>query len=282
MKIKFENVCYQYNHQLLQQRQVLNNINLEVSEGEFIGLVGPTGSGKTTLLQHFTGLLQPTSGKIYIDEQDIWNKDYSQKELRRKIGLVFQFPESQLFDETVCADVAFGPKALNLSEEEIETRVAQALKLVGMKNDEIGNRSPYLLSEGEKRRVALAGVLAMAPEMLVLDEPTAGLDPSGTKLIINILKRLNDEGTTISLITHNMDVILQLAERIVVLNEGSICFDGDRKSLFAQNELLRNVNLEIPRVIRLGNYLYQSKIIADQQLYSISELKQKIELEKCR
>jgi len=152
MKIKFENVCYQYNHQLPQQRQVLNDINLEISAGEFIGLVGPTGSGKTTLLQHFTGLLQPTSGKVYIDERDIWRKDYPQKELRRKIGLVFQFPESQLFDETVCADVAFGPKALNLSEEEIEKRVAQALMLVGMKNDEIGNRSPHHLSEGEPNR----------------------------------------------------------------------------------------------------------------------------------
>lgn len=276
MKIRFENVCFHYNSKLPQKSQVLKNINLEVSEGEFIGIIGPSGSGKTTLLQHFTGLLRPTSGKIYADGLDIWCKNYPLSDLRKKIGLVFQFPETQLFEETVYADVGFGPKALQLSEDEVDLRVNEALKLVAMKDEKINTRSPHQLSEGEKRRVAIAGVLAMAPKMLVLDEPTACLDPAGVRLVVQILKQLHKAGTTIVMITHNMDVIIQLVQRIIILNKGEICFDGLRDSVFANKNLLESLDLETPRIVRFCQFLQKMKILSTGNIYSIDELKKEI------
>ena len=273
MKIKFENVCYHYNAKLPEQNLVLKDINLEISEGEFVGIIGQSGSGKTTLLQHFTGLLRPASGNVFVDDQNIWEKNYPLSELRKRIGLVFQFPESQLFEETVYSDVAFGPSMLKLPEDEIDLRVIEALKLVGMKTEDIKDRSPHHLSEGEKRRVAIAGVLAMAPEVLVLDEPTACLDPAGVKLIIQILKKLHENGTTIIMITHNLDVIVQLAPRIVVLNHGKIYFDGNRETVFSDNKLLESVDLEPPRIVRLCQYLKKLNIISEANLYSIDEVK---------
>ncbi len=276
MKIKVESVNYHYNHKLPQQIQVLNDINLEISSGEFIGIVGATGSGKTTLLQHFTGLLKPTSGKIFVDDRDIWEKGYPLNELRKKIGLVFQFPESQLFEETVFSDVAFGPTALRLSEDDINERVLQALTLVGMNAEKIRDRSPHQLSDGEMRRVALAGVLAMAPEMLILDEPTAGLDPFGVKLISQILRRLYAEGTTLVLISHNMDLIFELTERIIILDEGSIVFDDDKKNIFTHKLQLEKTKLAMPRIIRLSHYLYERNIIPDWEIYSRTELEKSL------
>ena len=276
MKIKVESVNYHYNHKLPQQIQVLNDINLEISSGEFIGIVGPTGSGKTTLLQHFTGLLKPTSGKIFVDDRDIWEKGYPLDELRKRIGLVFQFPESQLFEETVFSDVAFGPTALRLSEDDIDERVLQALTLVGMNAEKTRDRSPHQLSDGEMRRVALAGVLAMAPEMLILDEPTAGLDPSGVKLISQILRRLYAEGTTIVLISHNMDLIFELTERIIILDKGSIVFDDDKKNIFNHKHQFEKTKLAMPRIIRLSYYLYERNIIPDWEIYSRTELEKSL------
>ncbi len=276
MKIRFENVCFHYNSKLPQKSQVLKNINLEISEGELIGIIGPSGSGKTTLLQHFTGLLRPTSGKIYVDGLDIWSKNYPLSDLRKKIGLVFQFPETQLFEETVYADVGFGPKALQLSEDEVDLRVNEALKLVAMKDEKIKTRSPHQLSEGEKRRVAIAGVLAMAPKMLVLDEPTACLDPAGVRLVVQILKQLHRVGTTIVMITHNMDVIIQLAQRIVILNKGEICFNGLIDSVFANKNFLESLDLETPRIVRFCQFLQKMKILSYGNIYSIDELKKEI------
>jgi len=262
MKIKFENVCYHYNSKLPEKNLVLKDINLEITDSEFVGIIGQSGSGKTTLLQHFTGLLRPSSGDIYIDGQNIWRKNYPLSELRKRIGLVFQFPESQLFEDTVYSDVAFGPSMLKLPENEIDTRVNEALKLVGMKPEKISHRSPHHLSEGEKRRVAIAGVLSMAPEVLILDEPTACLDPAGVKLIIQILRQLHENGTTIVMITHNLDVIVQLAPRIIVLNYGQIYYDGSREPVFTDNKLLQSVNLAPPRIIKLCRYL--EKLIVQQ------------------
>lgn len=276
MKIKVERINYHYNHKLPQQIQVLNNVNCEISSGEFIGIIGATGSGKTTLLQHFTGLLKPTSGKIFVDDRDIWEKGYPLDELRKKIGLVFQFPESQLFEETVFADVAFGPKALRLSEDDINDRVLQALTLVGMNAEKIRDRSPHQLSDGEMRRVALAGVLAMAPEMLILDEPTAGLDPVGVKLISQILRRLYAEGTTLVLISHNMDLIFELTERIIILDKGSIVFDDYKKNIFTHKHQLEKTKLAMPRIIRLSYYLYERNIIPDWEIYSLRELEKSL------
>jgi len=276
MKIRFENVCYHYNSKLPQQNQVLKEINLEISEGEFIGIIGPSGSGKTTLLQHFTGLLRPTSGKIYVDNKDIWSKDYQLSDLRKRIGLVFQFPENQLFEETVYSDVAFGPTMLQLSKGEIDMRVDEALKIIGMKGEKIKTRSPHQLSEGEKRRVAMAGVLAMAPEMLVLDEPTACLDPAGVKLIIRILKQLHENGTTIVMITHNMDVVIQLARRIIVLNNGKIYFDGKKETIFGDTKFVKSVDLQIPRIIRLAQLMHRLDILSTGNIFSIDDLKNQI------
>lgn len=276
MHIKLENVCYHYNGTLPQEKQVLNNINLEINEGEFVGVIGPTGSGKTTLLQHFTGLLHPVSGRIYVDGKDIWSKKYPLKELRRKIGLVFQFPESQLFEETVASDVGFGPRSLGLDEGEIERRVEQALEMVGMNREEIKNRSPHHLSEGEKRRVAIAGVLTMAPDVLVLDEPTACLDPSGIRLIMNILRQLHRVGTTIVMITHNIDVISQLAERIIILNNGEKYFDGPLKEIFSDHAFLENIDLQIPRIVRLNHHLCDKEVIDERDIFSLDKLMAKI------
>ncbi len=278
MKIRFEAVCYHYNTKLPEKNQVLKDINLEIFDREFVGIIGPSGSGKTTLLQHFTGLLCPTSGKVFVDDRNIWEKNYPLKELRKRIGLVFQFPESQLFEETVYSDVAFGPTMLKLSEEEIEIRVNEALKLVGMQDEKIKNRSPHHLSEGEKRRVAIAGVLAMAPEVLVLDEPSACLDPAGVKLMIQILQQLHQIGTTVIMITHNLDVMAQLANRIIILNQGHICYDGDRETIFTNSNLLESVGLASPRIIKLCQFLKKKKIISQVNISSLGELKKHLDV----
>ena len=276
MKIKFNNICYHYNSKLPEQNEVLKDISFEISEGEFVGIIGPSGSGKTTLLQHFTGLLRPTSGKIFVDGKDIGTKNYPLDDLRKRIGLVFQFPENQLFEETVASDVAFGPKMLKLPEHEINLRVNEALRLVGMNKPEIKSRSPHQLSEGEKRRVAIAGVLAMAPEVLILDEPTACLDPAGVKRVSKILQQLHENGTTIVMITHSLDVIIGLAQRIIVLNEGEIKHDGTRESVFADADLLTSVNMELPRIVRLSKFLNHYEIIGPEFVFSMSELKKQI------
>lgn len=258
---------------MLDSKDVLNDISFEVNDSELVGLVGPSGSGKTTIFQHFTGLLKPTAGKIYVDGKDINLKKYSIRELRKRIGLVFQFPESQLFEESVKDDIAFGLKSLNLSTVEIQERVSQSLSVVGMNQINIERRSPHQLSEGEKRRVALAGILAMSPKMLILDEPTAGLDPAGTKLIINILQRLNKEGTTILMITHNTDLIFKLAQRFILLNKGKIMFDGPREDVLKNQLVFKQANLEIPAILKFCFYLFKKKIIPDWRIYSVAELK---------
>jgi len=280
MKIRLENIGYFYSQNIPQSRQVLREINLQISDGEFVGLVGPTGSGKTTLLQQFTGLLKPTTGTIYVDNENIWGKNYSLTELRKKIGVVFQFPENQLFEDSVAADVAFGPQKLKLPTSEINDRVKQALEYVGMDYEKIKNRVPNHLSEGEKRRVALAGVLAMAPRMLILDEPTAGLDPKGTKLIVQILHRLNREGTTIFLITHNMDIVFQLVNRILVLNKGKLIYDGSRDDLICREDIIKKAKLAIPRIVRLAKYLYNKHILTDWKIFTNENLKKLIKTTK--
>lgn len=276
MKIQFENICFSYNSKLPEKREVLKNINFSITEGECIGIIGPSGSGKTTLLQHFTGLLRPSSGTIYVDHRDIWKKGYSMSELRRKIGLVFQFPESQLFEETVAADVGFGPRALGLSDEEIKVRIDEALKLVGMEGSTIGERSPHRLSEGEKRRIAIAGVLAMAPDVLILDEPTACLDPAGVKLVLQILKKLHQEGITIIIVTHNLEAIVQLVQRVIIIDDGEICFDGMKETSFSNETLLTKGNLEPPRLVRFCKYLQRLEILSTCNSFSPEDLKKQI------
>ncbi|MDZ7260778.1 MAG: energy-coupling factor transporter ATPase [candidate division KSB1 bacterium] len=278
-KIKIENLCFSYNSHLPQPQSVLKNINLTIHEREFIGLVGPTGSGKTTLLQHFTGLLKPTSGRILIDGQDLWQKNVKLSEIRKKIGLVFQFPETQLFEERVYEDVAFGPRNLGLPEWEVEARVSSALNLVGMDFQQYKDRNPHQLSEGEMRRVALAGVLAMQPQVLALDEPTAALDPQGIKCIEDILRRFHLSNKTVILISHNMDVVARLTQRIVVLKDGEICFDGPKTELFDKNELLKEWGLEVPRIVLYVKKLWRLGYLSRTDLFSVQQLQR--ELNKC-
>ncbi|MDZ7341885.1 MAG: energy-coupling factor transporter ATPase [candidate division KSB1 bacterium] len=273
MKIRLENISFAYNSKLPMPHRALSDINLEISTGEAIGIIGPSGSGKTTLALHFNGLLRPTAGTIYVDYQNIWDKKYPLRELRRKVGLVFQFPENQLFAETVASDVAFGLMSLQLSKAEIDTRVNDALNLVGLSDEAIRFRSPHELSEGEKRRVAIAGVLAMSPEVLIMDEPTACLDPQGANLILNMLKKLHEQGVTIIMISHNMEAIAQLAERIIILQQGRIFFDGPKDDVFSTSEFLKPLGLAMPRIVHLCHYLRKKQLLVRPKIYTTEALK---------
>ncbi len=250
MTISLRNLSFHYTREA-KRTPALSGINLTIGDHEFVAIVGPTGSGKTTLFQHFTGLLRPSSGEIVIDGETIPPKGAALAEIRRKIGLVFQFPEKQLFEETVFDDVAFGPKNMRFSPEQIESTVSTALSLVDLDFTALRERNPHHLSEGEKRRVALAGVLAMNPQVLVLDEPTACLDPQGVRCIENILRRLYANGVTVILISHNIDLVFRLAERVIILAAGTVQYDGDKETLLSREVLLEDLGLELPRMYRI-------------------------------
>lgn len=226
----------------------LKDINLVIPDGQFVGLIGHTGSGKSTLVQHLNGLIKATSGTIYYNGEDIYEKDYDLKKLRSKVGLVFQYPEHQLFEVDVFKDVCFGPKNLGLDKKEIELRAYKALKMVGLEDDYF-YQSPFDLSGGQKRRVAIAGVLAMEPDVLILDEPTAGLDPKGREEILSLIKRLQTEtGMTIVLVSHSMEDVANYVDRIIVMNKGSVMLDGAPKDVFSHVEELEAVGLAAPEV----------------------------------
>jgi len=247
MNIKIENLSFSYSLLSTEKKEVLSDISFEIGDNELVGITGHSGSGKTTLIQHFTGLLKPTKGKVWIDGQDLWGSKIDLSAIRRKIGIVFQFPETQLFEEHVFEDVAFGPKNLGLSEAEVASRVKKALELVGFDFDTYRKRNPHQLSEGEKRRVALAGVFAMKPSALVLDEPTAGLDSSGIQYMNQILKKFHHSGKTIIIVSHNLDEIVKLAERILILHKGRLVFDGSKNELVFEHNILEKLNINKPR-----------------------------------
>ena len=254
----------------------LVDINLVIPDGQFIGLIGHTGSGKSTLVQHLNGLLKPTSGAIYFNGQDIADKDYDKKELRSKVGLVFQYPEHQLFEVTVFQDVCFGPKNLGLSSKEVELRAFEALKLAGVKEEQF-YQSPFDLSGGQKRRVAIAGVLAMKPEVLILDEPTAGLDPKGRDEILGQIKRLQKEtGITIILVSHSMEDVAEYVDRIIVMNKGRVMFDDVPKEVFEHYEELEEVGLAAPQVTYIMNRLNKEGFSLDTNVTTIPEAKEAI------
>lgn len=242
-----------------------------------MALVGPSGSGKTTLMQHLTGLLKPEKGTILVDGLDIFSKKSSLTELRRRIGLVFQFPEAQLFEQTVYDDVAFGPRNLGLPAEEINLRVKEALTSVGLDPEKYECRSPIHLSEGEKRRAAIAGIMAMKPECLVLDEPTAGLDPKGIRAVTKILEDFHAQGKSILLISHNLDLVSSLVERIVILKEGKICFDGLKSDLLRNDELLQSFGLTLPRTQYVVTALRKMGWLRTTELYSLQDIKKELE-----
>jgi len=250
MFIRLENVYFTYSLGMPFETEVLKNINLEINEGEFIGLIGHTGCGKTTLIQHFNGLLKPTSGKVFVEGIDINKKGVKLKLIRQKIGLVFQYPENQLFEETIYQEVAFGPRKLGLPEEKIEKRVQEALKIVDLDYNLYKERSPFSLSGGEMRRVALASILSIRPKMLVLDEPTANLDPQGRDNILSEIKKVHrDFGMTVVLISHNMEKIAEIVKRLLVMNRGEIIMDGSPQEIFEKhaNDLIKT-GLGLPQV----------------------------------
>ncbi len=249
MTIKIENLTFIYNENTPFESRALDNINLEIKEGEFVGLIGHTGSGKSTLIQHLNGLLKPTLGKIEIGGVDITAKGTSLKAIRQKVGLVFQYPEHQLFEETVYKDIAFGPQNLGLSQEEVDNRVKEAMELVGLDFESVSDRSPFELSGGQKRRVAIAGVLAMKPEVLVLDEPTAGLDPKGRDDILGQIQSLYEKNKmTIILVSHSMEDIARLVNRIIVMHKSKVAMTDTPREVFKRANELESLGLGAPQI----------------------------------
>ncbi len=250
MIMELKNINYIYNPETPFETKALDNINLKIDSGEFIGLIGHTGSGKSTLVQHLNGLIKPSSGEIYFRDLDLMDKNTNMQKVRQKVGLVFQYPEYQLFEETIYKDIAFGPKNLELDEEEVDRRVRKAMKLVGLDIEEFGERSPFELSGGQKRRVAIAGVLAMEPEVLILDEPTAGLDPKGRDEILAEIESLyKNEDLTIILVSHSMEDIARLAKRVIVMHQAKIVMDGETREIFKNIDKLQSLDLGIPQIM---------------------------------
>ncbi len=252
MQIEIKNLSYVYNESNPFSKVALDNISLTIKEKEFIGIIGHTGSGKSTLVQHLNALITPTSGNIYVDGIDTAEKSEKKINIRKKVGLVFQYPEYQLFEETVYKDIAFGPSNIGCTEEEIEERVKWSCSVVGLDYENIKEKSPFELSGGQKRRVAIAGVLAMKPEVLVLDEPTAGLDPRGRDEILNEIKSLyENENISIILVSHSMEDVARLVKRIIVMDKGKIFMDGSPKEVFAEPEKLISVGLDVPQITEI-------------------------------
>lgn len=256
MSLEVKNLKYIYSPGMPGETLALDDVSFEIEDGEICGVIGHTGSGKSTLLQHLNGLLKPSEGSITIDGQCITDGSCKMVDIRRKVGLVFQYPEYQLFEETVAKDVAFGPKNLGLADEEIDKRVREAIQLVGLKYDAIADQSPFELSGGQKRRVAIAGVIAMHPKVLILDEPTAGLDPKAHDDVLSMVERIHDEmGITIVFVSHNMADIAKLADRVLVVNNGKIVAQGTAREVFAQKDYLRSMGLDVPPVIEITKTL---------------------------
>lgn len=254
----------------------LSDINLVIPDGQFVGLIGHTGSGKSSLVQHLNGLLRPTGGTVYYNGEDIFEKDYDMKKLRSKVGLVFQYPEHQLFEIDVFKDVCFGPKNLGLDRKEVELRAYKALKMVDLP-DEYFYQSPFDLSGGQKRRVAIAGVLAMEPDVLILDEPTAGLDPKGREEILGLIKKLQtDTGMTIILVSHSMEDVANYVDRIIVMNAGSVMLDGSPKDVFAHYKELEEVGLAAPEVTYIMQKLKKSGFDVPTSVTTIPEARDAI------
>lgn len=276
MSIKLEHINYLYDEDTTIPVKALSDINLEIPDGQFVGVIGHTGSGKSTLVQHMNGLIKATSGVVYFNGQNIYDKEYSLKELRSKVGLVFQYPEHQLFETDVFSDVCFGPKNLGLDKEEIEKRAYDALKKVGLP-EEYYFQSPFDLSGGQKRRVAIAGVLAMQPEVLILDEPTAGLDPKGREEILTQIQTLRREtGMTIILVSHSMEDVAEYVDRIIVMNRGTVMYDGKPAEVFAHYKELEEVGLAAPQVTYIMHKLQKAGFPVSLSATTVDEATEEI------
>lgn len=277
MIMKINNLNYIYNPNTPFEKKALDNIDIEINEGEFIGLIGHTGSGKSTLVQHLNGLMKPTSGDIIIDGINITDKNANLKLVRQKVGLVFQYPEHQLFEETVYKDIAFGPKNLGLNEKEISIRVKESMELVGLDFETLKDRSPFELSGGQKRRVAIAGVIAMKPKILVLDEPTAGLDPRGRDEILGEIQKLYEkEGITIILVSHSMEDVAKLVNRILVMHRGKIAMDDKTREVFKRSDELEKLGLGVPQITKFMKSFKERGNDVKDTILTVEEAKEEI------
>ena len=258
------------------ERSAVEDMSFEVEPGEFLGIIGHTGSGKSTLIQHLNGLLKPTSGQILLNGQDIWEDPKKIRSVRFQVGLVFQYPEYQLFEETVYKDIAFGPANMGKTGEELDRCVREAAKLVGIRDDQL-DKSPFELSGGQKRRVALAGVIAMEPKVLILDEPSAGLDPAGREnLLANIRDIHRNRGTTILMVSHSMDEVAQNVDRILVLKSAHVLMSGTPKEVFARADELLSAGLDVPQVTRVAMRLRQQGLPIDPAVYTVQDLEKEL------
>lgn len=274
MSIQINHLTYIYNPDTAFQKVALDDVSLEIGTGEFLGLIGHTGSGKSTLIQHLNGTISPTKGEIFLDGENIHQNKQKTKDVRRRIGLAFQYPEYQLFETTVYKDVAFGPTNLGLSEGEIHENVVSALELVGIGAD-LYEKSPFALSGGQKRRVAIAGVLAMNPEVLILDEPTAGLDPKGRDEILAAIKHLHEErGLTVILVSHSMEDVAKLVERIVVMHSGKVAMSGTPREVFSHVDELETMGLAAPQVSYVCKELREAGFDIPEDVYTVLDMKE--------
>lgn len=274
MSIQIQHLTHTYMPDSPFTSVALHDVSLTIEDGEFIGLLGHTGSGKTTLVQHLNGLIRPTDGKVIVDGLDLSDKRTSLLEVRKKVGLVFQYPEYQLFEETVAKDVAFGPKNMGLSQQEIDRRVHEAIERVGLNYEDIAQRSPFELSGGQMRRVAIAGVLAMEPGTLILDEPTAGLDPAGRRSILDMVRRLHAEGgLTVVMVSHSMDDISTLATRLIVMSRGEVVLTGTPREVFMHRELMQSIGLGVPQAAELATRLRHQGYDLPEGLYTLDEVR---------
>lgn len=278
MSIIVKNLTHIYNEGMPFASKALDDITLEIQDRDFVGLIGHTGSGKSTLIQHLNGILKPSSGKIIINDFDITDPELNLTDIRKRVGVVFQYPEYQLFEETVEKDIAFGPSNLGLEESEIQNRVKWSMNAVGLKYEDFKDKSPFELSGGQKRRVAIAGVIAMNPEVLILDEPTAGLDPGGRDEIFDLIKKLHSENNmTIILSSHSMDDMAKLAKTVIVMNHGKIEFMGTPREVFKNNSSkLQEIGLDIPQVLELAIKLREQGFDIREDIITIEEAKEEI------
>ena len=271
--IRVENLTHTYGENTPFCRSAVKDVNMEIMEGEFLGVIGHTGSGKSTLIQHLNGLLRPTSGRVLLGDRDIWEDPKKIRDVRFRVGLVFQYPEYQLFEETVYKDVAFGPKNMGLDEKEIDRRVRASLAFSGL-GEELLEKSPFDLSGGQKRRVAIAGVIAMEPEVLILDEPSAGLDPAGRRsLLENIRAYHREKGTTVVMVSHSMDEVAENVDRIVVLANAGVVMSGTPHEVFSRAQELMDVGLNVPQVTQVAMALRRQGVDIAPAVYTVADLR---------
>lgn len=276
MILKTENLSYVYSEGTPFEKTAVNNVNIEIEKGEFLGIIGHTGSGKSTLIQHFNGLLRPTAGKVYLDGRDIWADKSQLRRVRFRVGLVFQYPEYQIFEDTVYKDIAFGPKNMSLSEQEIDRRVRSTAEKVGIPESML-NKSPFEISGGEKRRVAIAGVMAMEPEVLILDEPAAGLDPKSRKKILDLIQEYHRSmDCTVLLVTHSMEDAAKYASKLLVMNKGEIFCHDKTAEVFKRSAEIEKMGLSVPQITKVFNILKAKGVNIEGDVYTVKYAKEKI------